>query len=110
MKAVVYQGPRTVTVQDVPDPTIQAPTDAIVRITTTNICGSDLHMYEGRTSVEQGKILGHENMGIVEAVGGARHRIKGGDRGSGAFHIACGTLRHRPTARTSLLLRPQPHP
>ncbi|WP_238547278.1 alcohol dehydrogenase catalytic domain-containing protein [Actinoplanes friuliensis] len=76
MKAVVYQGPREVTVKEVPDPSIQSPNDAIVRITTTNICGSDLHMYEGRTSVEQGKILGHENMGIVEAVGDAVDRIK----------------------------------
>ena len=49
MKAVVYQEPYKVTVESMPDPTIEAPTDAIVRITTTNICGSDLHMYEGRT-------------------------------------------------------------
>jgi glutathione-independent formaldehyde dehydrogenase len=55
MKAVVYKGRLDVAVDDVPDATIQAPTDAVVRITTTNICGSDLHMYEGRTSVETGK-------------------------------------------------------
>ncbi len=61
MQAVVYKGPFKVAVEDVPEPAIEAPNDAIVRITTTNICGSDLHMYEGRTNVEEGKILGHEN-------------------------------------------------
>ncbi|MEU3244600.1 alcohol dehydrogenase catalytic domain-containing protein, partial [Streptomyces sp. NPDC006875] len=55
MKAAVYQGPRTVTVQDVPDAKIEHPCDIIVKITTTNICGSDLHMYEGRTSFETGR-------------------------------------------------------
>ena len=60
MKALVYKGPRDVRVEKVPDPRIEQPTDVIVKITTTNICGSDLHMYEGRTDVEEGKILGHE--------------------------------------------------
>lgn len=55
MKAVVYQGPYQLAVEDVPQPRIEAPGDALVRITTTNICESDLHMYEGRTSVEKGK-------------------------------------------------------
>jgi glutathione-independent formaldehyde dehydrogenase len=108
MKAVVYQGPREVTVKDVPEPSIQSPSDAIVRVTTTNICGSDLHMYEGRTSVEQGKILGHENMGIVEAVGDAVNRIKVGDRVSVPFNIACGTCRNCLTGWTSFCLRTNP--
>jgi glutathione-independent formaldehyde dehydrogenase len=108
MKAVVYEGPRQVALKEVPDPTIQAPTDAIVRITTTNICGSDLHMYEGRTSVEQGKVLGHENMGIVEAVGDAAGRIKVGDRVSVPFNIACGTCRNCLTGWTSFCLRTNP--
>ena len=69
MKAVAYQEPFKVTVEQMPDPKIEAPTDAVVRITTTNICGSDLHMYEGRTPAEPGFIFGHENMGIVEEVG-----------------------------------------
>jgi glutathione-independent formaldehyde dehydrogenase len=69
LKAVVYQEPFKVTVEQMPDPKIEAPTDAVVRITTTNICGSDLHMYEGRTPAEPGFIFGHENMGIVEEVG-----------------------------------------
>jgi glutathione-independent formaldehyde dehydrogenase len=90
----VYKGPRTVAVENVPDPRIVAPTDAVVRITTSNICGSDLHMYEGRTSVEEGKVLGHENMGIVEEVGPAVSRIAVGDRVSVPFNIACGTCRN----------------
>jgi glutathione-independent formaldehyde dehydrogenase len=108
MKAVVYQGPREVEVKEMPDPSIQAPTDAIVRITTTNICGSDLHMYEGRTSVEQGKILGHENMGIVEATGDAVNRVKVGDRVSVPFNIACGTCRNCVEGWTSFCLRTNP--
>lgn len=80
MKAIVYRGPREVAIENVPDARIEHPADALVRITTTNICGSDLHMYGGRTSVEQGKVLGHENMGIVEEVGEAVFRVKPGDR------------------------------
>lgn len=60
MKAVVYNGPRDVSVDNVPDPEIKRPTDLIVKMTTTNICGSDLHMYEGRTDFEKGRIFGHE--------------------------------------------------
>lgn len=108
MRAVVYEGPRQVTVKEVPDPTIQAPTDAIVRITTTNICGSDLHMYEGRSAVEDGKVLGHENTGIVEAVGDAVGRIKVGDRVSVPFNIACGTCRNCVSGWTSYCLRTNP--
>ena len=108
MKAVVYQGPYTVSVEEVPEPQISEPTDAIVRITTTNICGSDLHMYEGRTAVEKGKILGHENMGIVEEVGGAVNRVKVGDRVSVPFNVACGTCRRCVEGWTSFCLRTNP--
>jgi glutathione-independent formaldehyde dehydrogenase len=108
MRAVVYRGPRSVEVTEVPDPTIEQPTDAVVRITTTNICGSDLHMYEGRTSVEEGKVLGHENMGIVEEVGAAVTRIKVGDRVSVPFNIACGTCRNCLHGWTSFCLRTNP--
>jgi threonine dehydrogenase-like Zn-dependent dehydrogenase len=94
MKGVVYEGPRKIAVKDVPDARIETPLGAVIRITTTNICGSDLHMYEGRTSVEEGKVLGHENMGVVEEVGGAVNRIKVGDRVSVPFNIACGTCRN----------------
>jgi len=90
MKAVVYRGPNQVAVEDVPDPKIERPTDAIVRITSTNICGSDLHMYEGRTPMETGRILGHENLGEVIAVGKAVDRVKVGDMVCLPFNIGCG--------------------
>jgi glutathione-independent formaldehyde dehydrogenase len=108
MKAVKYAGPYRVAVEDVPVPDIEAPGDAIVRITTTNICGSDLHMYEGRTAVEEGKILGHENMGIVEDTGPAVTRIRPGDRVSVPFNIACGTCRNCVAGWTSFCLRTNP--
>jgi glutathione-independent formaldehyde dehydrogenase len=108
MKAVVYRGPYQVAVENVPDPVIEAPGDALVKITTTNICGSDLHMYEGRTAVEEGKVLGHENMGIVEEVGAGVTRIKAGDRVSVPFNIACGTCRNCAAGWTSFCLRTNP--
>jgi glutathione-independent formaldehyde dehydrogenase len=80
MKALVYHGPRDVRVLKVEDPTIERPTDVLVRITSSNICGSDLHMYEGCTDVEKGKVLGHENLGEVIAIGKAVDRIKVGDQ------------------------------
>jgi glutathione-independent formaldehyde dehydrogenase len=108
VKAVVYKGPFSVAVEDVPDPRVEAPNDAIVRITTTNICGSDLHMYEGRTDVEEGKILGHENMGIVEETGPGVTWIKVGDRVSVPFNIACGCCRNCASGWTSFCLRTNP--
>lgn len=90
MKAVVYHGPFEVAIEDVPEPNIQHPADAIVKITTTCICGSDLHMYEGRTAAEPGIIFGHENMGIVVDVGTAVSRLKVGDRVVMPFNIGCG--------------------
>ncbi len=108
MKGIVYQGAYDVSVEDVPEPQIQAPTDAIIKITTTNICGSDLHMYEGRTNVEKGTVLGHENMGIVEEVGSAVNRIRKGDRVSVPFNIACGTCRSCNQGWTSFCERTNP--
>lgn len=90
MKALVYNGPCDVQVKDMPDAKIEKPTDVLVRITTTNICGSDLHMYEGRTSMEAGRILGHENMGEVIEVGNAVERVKVGDVVCLPFNIGCG--------------------
>jgi threonine dehydrogenase-like Zn-dependent dehydrogenase len=90
MKAVVYNGPRDVQVKQVPDPKIEHPADAIVRITSTNICGSDLHMYEGRTRVEHGKVLGHENLGEIVEVGSAVESLKKGDMVCLPFNISCG--------------------
>ena len=90
MKALVYHGPKKVSVDTVPDPTIEKYTDVIVKLTTTNICGSDLHMYEGRTDVEKGKILGHENLGEVVEVGKAVDSVKKGDKVVLPFNIGCG--------------------
>jgi glutathione-independent formaldehyde dehydrogenase len=104
----VYRGAREVAIEEVPTPSIEAPTDALVRITTTNICGSDLHMYEGRTNVEPGKILGHENMGVVAEVGNGVERLKVGDRVSVPFNIACGSCRNCVAGWTSFCQRMNP--
>jgi hypothetical protein len=61
MQALVYNGPRDVSIKNVPDAQIERPTDVLVKITTTDICGSDLHMYEGRTNMESGRVLGHSD-------------------------------------------------
>jgi glutathione-independent formaldehyde dehydrogenase len=90
MKALVYHGPKKVSVDNVPDAKLEKLTDVVIKLTTTNICGSDLHMYEGRTDVEKGKILGHENLGEVVEVGKAVDSIKKGDKVVLPFNIACG--------------------
>lgn len=90
MRALVYHGPCDVQVQNMPDARIERHTDALVRITRTNICGSDLHMYEGRTDMKPGRILGHENVGEVIEVGRAVDRVKVGDMVSMPFNIGCG--------------------
>ena len=90
MKALVYYGPYDVRVSEMADAEIEQPTDVLVKITTTNICGSDLHMYEGRTDMESGKILGHENMGEVVEIGKAVTQISVGDMVCLPFNIGCG--------------------
>jgi threonine dehydrogenase-like Zn-dependent dehydrogenase len=91
MKAVTWHGKRDVRVDEVPDPRIQEPTDAVIKVTTTAICGSDLHLYEVMGPfMGEGDILGHEPMGIVEEVGSAVTNIKVGDRVVVPFNISCG--------------------
>jgi glutathione-independent formaldehyde dehydrogenase len=90
MRAVVYSGPRDVSVKNIPDPRIERPTDVLIKITSTNICGSDLHMYEGRTDMETGRVLGHENLGQVIDVGDAVERVQAGDWVVLPFNISCG--------------------
>src|ERR687893_1649711 len=91
MKALAWHGKRDVRCDTVPDPSIVEPTDAIVRITTTAICGSDLHLYEVLGPfIREGMILGHEPMGIVEEVGAGVTAIGPGDRVVIPFQIACG--------------------
>ncbi|MFE1262731.1 zinc-dependent alcohol dehydrogenase [Streptomyces albogriseolus] len=91
MKALTWQGKRDVRVETVPDPKIEEPTDAIIRVTTSGLCGSDLHLYEVLTPfMTPGDILGHEPMGIVEEVGAAVPDLQAGDRVVVPFQIACG--------------------
>ena len=91
MRAVTWQGKRDVQVDNVPDPTIEQPTDAVVRVTSSGICGSDLHLYEVMGAfIDPGDILGHEPMGIVEATGSEVTDIAPGDRVVIPFNISCG--------------------
>ncbi|KAF7296784.1 Glutathione-independent formaldehyde dehydrogenase [Mycena indigotica] len=90
MRAVVYDKPFKVTVREVEKPKILHPDDVIVKVTTSCICGSDLHMYEGRTAAQAGIVFGHENMGIVDEVGSGVTLLKKGDRVVMPFNVACG--------------------
>jgi len=91
MKALAWHGTHDVRVDTVPDPTIEQPTDAIIRVTSTGLCGSDLHLYEVLGPfLDAGDILGHEPMGIVEEVGAEVTQIKPGDRVVIPFNVSCG--------------------
>jgi threonine dehydrogenase-like Zn-dependent dehydrogenase len=91
MKAVVWHGKRDVRVETVPDPGIRDPDDIVIRVTSSGICGSDLHLYEVMAPfMTEGDILGHEPMGVVEEVGPAVHRVRAGDRVVIPFNISCG--------------------
>jgi len=91
MKALTWHGKRDVRVEEVPDPVIQDPTDAIIKVTSTAICGSDLHLYEVLGPfIEPGSVLGHEPMGVVEAVGSEVTNLAVGDRVVVPFNISCG--------------------
>jgi threonine dehydrogenase-like Zn-dependent dehydrogenase len=92
VKALTWQGKRKIEFSEVPDPRIQEPTDAVIKVTSTGICGSDLHLYEVMAPfLDPGDILGHEAMGIVEEVGPEVTNLKPGDRVVVPFQIACGT-------------------
>src|SRR3954469_2447262 len=92
MRAVAWHGTHDVRVDTVPDPAIEHPTDAIIRVTSTGICGSDLHLYEVMGPyLDAGDVLGHEPMGIVEEVGDDVEQINPGDRVVIPFNISCGS-------------------
>lgn len=92
MKAVTWQGTRDMQVSEVPDPRIEEPTDIIIRVTSTGLCGSDLHLYETLAPfMEPGDIVGHEPMGIVEEVGGSVTSLRPGDRVVVPFNVCCGS-------------------
>jgi threonine dehydrogenase-like Zn-dependent dehydrogenase len=90
MDAVVFKGEHEVAVEGVDEPAIEHPNDVVIDITTSCICGSDLHMYEGRTAAEPGIVFGHENMGTVTEVGDAVSSLEKGDRVVAPFNVACG--------------------
>lgn len=103
MRAVTYRGAGKVSVETAPDPTILTPHDAIVRVSSTAICGSDLHMYSGFIpTVEKGDVFGHEFMGEIVEVGSAVRKVKRGDRVLVPFTISCGSCRNCVAGRTSL--------
>ena len=110
MKAVVYKGPNKVNVEEVPDATIERPTDVLVRITATNICGSDLHMYEGRTNFETGRTFGHENMGEVIEIGNGVDKVKVGERVVLPFNISCGFCKNCERGFTNYCMTTQADP
>ena len=91
MKAVTWQGKRKISVEEVPNPVIQEPNDIIIKVTSTCICGSDLHLYEVMTPyMEKGDIMGHEPIGIVAEIGSEITNVKVGDRVVIPFNISCG--------------------
>src|SRR5690625_6541406 len=91
MRALVWHGTRDVQVEDVPDPALLAPSDAIIRVTSSGLCGSDLHLYEVLGPfLTPGDILGHEPIGVVEEIGNDATNLAVGDRGVVPFQIACG--------------------
>jgi 2-desacetyl-2-hydroxyethyl bacteriochlorophyllide A dehydrogenase len=91
MHAVTFQAPGEVAVEQVPEPTLTAPDDALVQIAASGICGSDLHIYHGRVPVEVGFTIGHEFVGTVVEAGDEVRRVAVGDRVLGTFHTACAT-------------------
>jgi glutathione-independent formaldehyde dehydrogenase len=108
MKALVYNGARDVSISEVDDPAIELPGDVIVKLTTTNICGSDLHMYEGRTEMEEGRVLGHENLGEIVEVGKGVERVKQGDLVCLPFNIGCGHCKNCEHGLTGYCLTANP--
>jgi len=90
MRGVVFDQVGAVRVADLPDPELEAPGDAIVRVTRTAICGSDLHLLHGKAPMEPGEPLGHEAVGVVKAVGDEVRAVHAGDRVAVAFNVACG--------------------
>ena len=105
MKAVVLAGVGDLRLEEVPEPVIEAPRDAIVRVTTTGLCGADLFPFHGHTpGFEDGTILGHEFVGVVEEVGISVATVQPGDRVVSTSTISCGTCVHCRPGRASQCL------
>src|SRR5690348_11442497 len=110
MRAVTFQAPFEVRVDERPEPELESRTDAIVAIEASGICGSDLHIYHGRVKIEPGFTIGHEFVGTVLAAGDDVTAVKAGDRVLGCYHSACGRcyfcMRCRSEEHTSELQSP----
>lgn len=109
MKAVTYHGPNNVLVDKIDDPAIEKQDDIIVKITSTAICGSDLHIYQGNMPLPKGYVIGHEPMGIVEEVGTEVTKVKKGDRVVIPFNVACGHCIYCERNLTSQCDNSNPH-
>jgi glutathione-independent formaldehyde dehydrogenase len=108
MKAVVYEGIRQVGVHEVEDAVLEDPADVVVRVTSSAICGTDLHMYDGRTGAEPGMVIGHEPLGVVERAGDAVTLVKPGDRVVIPTHLFCGMCFNCVRGYTAACLRVRP--
>jgi glutathione-independent formaldehyde dehydrogenase len=108
MKAVVYEDTRRVGVHDVEDAAVEDPTDVVVRLSSSAICGTDLHMYDGRVGAEPGLVIGHEPLGEIEAVGKAVTQVKKGDRVLIPTHLFCGLCFNCMRGYTAACLRVRP--
>ena len=108
VKAVVYEGTRQVGVQDVEDATVEDQTDVVVRVSSSAICGTDLHMYDGRTGAEPGMVIGHEPLGVVEQVGESVTLVKQGDRVVIPTHLFCGECYNCARGYSAACLRVRP--
>jgi glutathione-independent formaldehyde dehydrogenase len=108
VKAVVFAGPRAVEVREVPDAVLEEPSDVVLRVTSSAICGTDLHMYDGRTGAEPGLILGHEPLGVVQQAGSAVELVKPGDRVVIPTHLYCGVCVNCARGLSAACLRVRP--
>jgi glutathione-independent formaldehyde dehydrogenase len=108
MRAVVFAGTRSVIVEDVSDAVLEEPEDVVVRVTSSAICGTDLHMYDGRTGAEPGLVLGHEPLGVVEQVGSAVETVRAGDRVVLPTHLYCGVCVNCARGLSAACLRVRP--
>lgn len=105
MKAIVFEDTHRVGLHEVPDATIEEQTDAVIRVTSSAICGTDLHMYDGRTGAEPGLVLGHEPLGVVQQVGAAVETVSPGDRVVIPTHLYCGVCHLCARGYTAACLR-----
>jgi glutathione-independent formaldehyde dehydrogenase len=108
VKAVVFTGTRSVAVEDVAEAVLEQPEDVVVRVTSSAICGTDLHMYDGRTGAEPGLVLGHEALGVVDEVGAAVETVRRGDRVVLPTHLYCGVCINCARGLSAACLRVRP--